>query len=129
MNEEAMSGRVAFRMKAVRLSVACFPSTYSQTLLSALQIGGYLTQYDGLSFLTIRSAGHQVLPFEILCCNVIYSKLLELEMYMDAYECLSSVGKVWSEEKKVLTKCSTSRYLQLRQRRHTPSSQLGYREL
>lgn len=29
-------------------------------LVLLVQVGGYLTQYNGLDFLTIRSSGHQV---------------------------------------------------------------------
>ncbi len=49
-----------------------------------MQIGGYLTQYDGLSFLTIRSAGHQVLP---LFSSFIQHSITDMHVGSPKTEC------------------------------------------
>ena len=48
-------------------------------MLPALQIGGYVTQYNGLSFLTIRSAGHQVATMKPDLALAFFSAWIEGE--------------------------------------------------
>ena len=58
------------------------PSVKGGCALGAGQVGGYVEQYRGLTFATVRNAGHMVRhPAVPLLCKQLGSRLLAMEVY------------------------------------------------